>query len=65
MIDDPITAAAALLEVAEEIRRLGNGSAMTGLGAIEGLAMMIERAGETIGHGLDNVADAIRETTAP
>jgi hypothetical protein len=60
--------AEALLAVAEQISRLGNGTASTDFGAIEGHAMMVEAAGAAIASGLDGVAgaldriaDAIRE----
>jgi hypothetical protein len=40
---------------------LGTGSAATSMGAIECLAVSVKEAGEAIGRGLADVAEAIRE----
>jgi len=51
--------ARALREVASALRCLGNGSAATDTGAVEGLAMKLVEAAQRIGISIDALADAV------
>ena len=52
--------AAALMEVAAAIHRLGLAEASTPMGAIEVLAKEVKESGEAIASALDDVASAIK-----
>ena len=55
--------AAALDNVAIQLRKLGTNDASTAMGAIELLASELKDGCEAIAYGLHDVANAIRETT--
>jgi len=52
----------AVKEVSRALRDLGNADAATPMGAIEALGVAVREAGHSIASGLQEVADAIRET---
>ena len=53
--------AEALMEVAHELRWLGNADASTPFGALEAYGIVVEEAAKTQADGLHDIADAIRD----
>jgi len=48
-------------DVACALKWLGNGDAVTNLGAIEAHGMQVEKAGQAIADAISDLADAIRD----
>jgi hypothetical protein len=65
--DDPQAAATLVLaqavaDVANQIRKLGNGNALTEMGAIEGLGKVFMDGFESLSGELNQIATSIRAT---